>query len=156
MAVPVVLPSLLGIQLDQRVDAHDGHTRLHRALELLDLAHTRLQHAHLQLVAHAPLEQVQAVVLVVLLARERLFIFGVVRRVNALGQGVPGAELGDQVAGVEGGVDCEGFGDNEEGLGEGGYGELLAGALSRGLVMDNGVEGFTTYNAGCPFFEVDV
>ena len=40
-----------------------------------------------------------------------------------------GAELGDEVGGVFGGVDSEGAGDDEEGLGEFADGKLFAGAL---------------------------
>ena len=40
-----------------------------------------------------------------------------------------GAELGDEVGRVFGGVDGEGAGNDEEGLGEFADGELFAGAL---------------------------
>jgi len=46
-----------------------------------------------------------------------------------LGGGVVGAELGDKVGGVFGGVDGEGAGDDEEGLGEFANGELFTRAL---------------------------
>jgi len=43
--------------------------------------------------------------------------------------------LGDELDGVFGGVDGEGFGDDEEGGGEFAYGELFAGALEIGLAV---------------------
>ena len=48
---------------------------------------------------------------------------------GALGEGMAGAELGDELGGVDGGVDGEGFGDDEERLGEFADGELFARAL---------------------------
>lgn len=46
MSMTVVTTSalLLWIQLDQGIDTHDGDTRLHCRLQLLDLAHTGFQH----------------------------------------------------------------------------------------------------------------
>ena len=75
-----------------------------------------------------------------------------------------GAELGDEVGGVFGGVDGEGAGDDEEGLGEFADGELFAGALSRWEVRSDctwGVRGLRgrrgeTYNCHGEFFEVDM
>ena len=48
-----------------------------------------------------------------------------------------GAQVGDELSGVLGGVDSEGFRDGEEGLRERGDGELLTGALG-GLVCGGG------------------
>jgi hypothetical protein len=63
------------------------------------------------------------------------FFLGVgVAFLHALREGVADAQLGDELGGVLGGVDCEGFGDDEEGLGEFADGELLAGALETGQV----------------------
>jgi hypothetical protein len=72
---------------------------------------------------HFPVREVQAVVLVPFAAGE---LFCVVRgggvRGGALGEGVAGAQLGDELGGVFCGVRGEGFRDGEEGGGEGGYG----------------------------------
>lgn len=46
-----------------------------------------------------------------------------------------GAQARDEVGGVFGGVEGEGAGDDEQGLGEFADGELFAGALLGGLVL---------------------
>ena len=66
VAVSVVLAPLLGIKLDQGVDSHNRHASLDSALELLDLAHARLEHTRLDAVVHAALGEVEAVVAVAL------------------------------------------------------------------------------------------
>ena len=144
----IVLTPLLWIQLNQCVDPHDRHAGLHRALQLLDFAHARLKHAGLDAVVHAAFGQVEAVVAVALGLGDG-FGVGVGGRLRgwvgvgvgcgggggcgvgdgvrgALGEGVAGAQLGDEVGGVFGGVDGEGGGDCEEGRGEGCDGELLS------------------------------
>ena len=81
-----------------------------------------------------------------------------------------GAEFGNEVGGVFGGVYGEGAGDYEEGLGEFTDGELFAGALYnfnvtwfRGKIEENGRRRVfsielskTTYHSDSEFFEVDV
>ena len=66
MAVSVVLTPLLGVELDEGVDSHDGHAGLDGTLELLDLTHAGLEHAGLQAVVHTTLGQVETVVAVAL------------------------------------------------------------------------------------------
>ena len=58
--------ALLRIQLNQGINTHNGHTCLHRGLQLLDLAHARLKDTSLQAVVHLAVGQVQTVILVVL------------------------------------------------------------------------------------------
>lgn len=58
---------VLRVKLNHRVDSHNGNTGLNSTLELLDLAHRRLQYAHLQAVDDAAFAEIQSVVLVVLL-----------------------------------------------------------------------------------------
>ncbi len=51
VTVPVIFPTpLLRVQLDERIDAHDGDASLDGALQLAHLAHAGLQHAGLDLV----------------------------------------------------------------------------------------------------------
>jgi hypothetical protein len=133
MSMSIILPAapLLRIQLDKRINPHNSHTRLDRTLQLLHFTHTGLQHARLETIMYLAIDQVEAVVLVVFAASELFCGFGGggVRRGRALREGVAGAELGDELGAVFGGIYGEGFGDAEEGVGEGGYGELFAGAL---------------------------
>ena len=75
MAVSIIFASLLRIELDERVNPHDSHTGLHGTLQLLHLAHAWLQDTQLQAISHAALGQIQAVVLIVLLARQGLLVF---------------------------------------------------------------------------------
>lgn len=63
MPVPRITP-LLRIQLNQRVNAHDRHTSFNSTLQLLDLAHTRLEHTGLQTILHLAIRQIQTVILV--------------------------------------------------------------------------------------------
>jgi len=157
MPMPIILPapSLLRIQLNQRIDPHNRHTRFYRALQLPHLTHTRLQHARLHRIHHLPSRQIQPVVLVVPLFRDVFLMSAggggrggsVGRGVfnggdgvrggggfgGALGVCVVGAEFGDEVGGVEGGVVEKGGGDEEESGGEGADGELFAGALWVGI-----------------------
>ena len=62
--IHAVTTSLLRIELDERVDSHDRHTRLDGTLQLLYLAHARLQHTCFQTVVHPALGEVETVVLV--------------------------------------------------------------------------------------------
>jgi hypothetical protein len=54
MSMPIVVSaaSLLGVEPDQGINAHDSDTCLHGGLQLLDLAHAGLQHTCLQAVVH--------------------------------------------------------------------------------------------------------
>lgn len=135
--MPIILPTtpLLRIQLNQRINPHNGDTRLDRALQLLHLAHARLQDTGLETIMDFTVGQVEAVVLVPFAAGEAFCVVGGGGvGGGALGEGVAGAELGDEVGGVFCGVCGEGFGDREERGGEGGDGELFAGALGEGGV----------------------
>jgi hypothetical protein len=76
MTMTVITTLLLRIKLDHGIDSHDSHTSLDSTLQLLDLAHGRLQNTHLQAVDNTALGKIQTVVLVVLLLGERLFVFG--------------------------------------------------------------------------------
>lgn len=76
VTMTVITTLLLGVELDDGIDSHDSHTSLDSTLQLLDLAHGRLQDTHLQTVDDTALGQIQTVVLVVLLFGERLFVFG--------------------------------------------------------------------------------
>ena len=76
VTMTIITALLLRIKLDHCVDSHDGHTGLDSTLQLLDLAHCRLQNTHLQTVDNTALGKVQTVVLVVLLLGERFFVLG--------------------------------------------------------------------------------
>lgn len=76
VTVTIITTLVLRIELDHRVDSHDGHTSLDSTLQLLDLAHGRLQDTHLQAVDNTTLGEVQTVVLVVLLLGKRFLVFG--------------------------------------------------------------------------------
>jgi hypothetical protein len=76
VTVTIITTLVLRVELDHRVDSHDGHTGLDSTLQLLDLAHGRFQNTHLQAVDNATLAEVQTVVFVVLLLGKRLLIFG--------------------------------------------------------------------------------
>ena len=98
LPLPIILPTtpLFRIQLDKRIDPHDSHTSLDRALQLPHLTHTGFQHARLNTVDDFPTSEIQTVVLIVLLAGDVLFG----RRESipvgdALGESVSGAELGN-------------------------------------------------------------
>lgn len=68
VSMTIVLAStpLLRIKFDECVDSHDSNTRLHSTLELLDFAHSWLQHTRLERVVHFAALQVEAIVLVAL------------------------------------------------------------------------------------------
>jgi hypothetical protein len=135
MAIILAAP-LLGVQLDQRVNTHNGDTGLNRRLELLDLAHAGLEHTSLEAVMYLAVREVQTIVLVVLRLGELLSVLGRgVRGVDcSLREGVTGAEVGDELGGILGRVDCERLGNGEESLREGSDGQLLTGALNIMLV----------------------
>lgn len=96
MAVAVILLSL-GVQLDHRVDAHDGYASLDRTLKLLDLAHAGLQNTGLQGVVHSSLHQIQTVVAIRLLLGNGLFFLIGIAFLNPLGQGVANTELRNEL-----------------------------------------------------------
>lgn len=60
VTMPVVtgITSLLRIELDQRIDSHDRYASLDRTLQLLNLTHTRLQHACLDAVMYTSLLEI--------------------------------------------------------------------------------------------------
>ena len=63
MPMPIIsTTSLLGIQLDQRINPHNRNTRLNRTLQLPHLTHTRLQHTRFNLIYHFPSRQIESVV----------------------------------------------------------------------------------------------
>ena len=73
VTMPVVAATLLlRVELNQRVDTHNGNARLDGRLQLLDLAHAGLEDTGLQAVVHLAVCQVQTVVLVVLRLGELL------------------------------------------------------------------------------------
>ena len=75
VTMPVVAATLLlRVELNQRVDTHNGNARLDGRLQLLDLAHAGLEDTGLQAVVHLAVCQVQTVVLVVLRLGELLGI----------------------------------------------------------------------------------
>ena len=88
MPMPIISALTLAfrIKLDQRIDPHDGYAGLDRTLQLLHLAHARLQHARLHAVLNPAFAQIEAVVAVALRFRKR---FGVrvdgALRLRALG-----------------------------------------------------------------------
>lgn len=161
MTVSIVLGLLLRVQLDHRVDTHDGDARLDGTLQLLDLAHAGLEHAGLDGVVDAALHQVETVVLVRLLLGDGLLLLVGIALLDALRESVADTQLGDEFRGVLGGVDGEGLGDDEQGLGEFTDGELLSGALCS--VLDKSwpassevdVE-LATYHCAGEFLKVDV
>lgn len=73
VAVAIIL-LLLGVQLDDRVNTHDGNASLDSTLQLLNLAHTGLQNTGLQSVVNASLRQIQSVVAVRLLLGNSLLL----------------------------------------------------------------------------------
>lgn len=106
MTVTVVFTPLFRVQLDERVDSHNGDTGLDGALQLLDLAHAGLEGAGLDAVVDPALCQVEAVVFVVPLLCDLLLLLGGqglrgwgvgvggLGRGDALAEGVAGAQLG--------------------------------------------------------------
>lgn len=73
MAVAIIR-RLLRVQLDNRVNAHDGNAGLNSTLKLLDLAHTGLENTGLESVVNASLHQIQPVVAVCLLLGDGLLL----------------------------------------------------------------------------------
>ena len=69
-----VIRRLLGVKLDDRVNAHDGYASLHGTLQLLDLAHAGLQHTGLEGIVDPSLHQIQTVVAVGLLLSNGLLL----------------------------------------------------------------------------------
>ena len=112
-----VLLLLRGVELDDVVNAQNGRGGLGGKLEALDLAHGGLEHAGLDVVANDALVQVEAHVLQRGLALVRL------------ARGVVRAQLGNNLGRVNGAVDGERLGGDEERVGKLGDGELLARAL---------------------------
>ena len=66
MTIVVTTTSLFWIQLDQGINAHDGHTCLYCGLQLLHLAHAWFKDTCFQAVMHLAVRQVESIVLVVL------------------------------------------------------------------------------------------
>ena len=128
MSMSVIL-LLLRIQLNHGINPHNRNASLDRTLELLDLAHARLQDTSLDRVGNLALHQVEAVVLVRLLLSDGLFVLVGVAFLNSLREGVTDAELRDKLGGVLGCVDGEGLGDDEERLCEFTDCELFPGSL---------------------------
>jgi hypothetical protein len=125
MSVAIVITStpLFRIQLDQRIDTHDGDTSFHSTLQLFHLAHAGLQSASFQAIMYLAVRQVQTVVLVSfgtgkLLRVLRCTLVGG----SALRQRVSGPELCDELGAVFRGVYGESLGDTEQGCSEGGNG----------------------------------
>jgi hypothetical protein len=129
--MPIIASPLLRIKLNKRINTHNSDTSLDRALKLLHLTHARFQHTSLNLIDDLPTEEIEAVVLVVLLAGEGFLVGVSVAVLEALGECVSAAELGDELGAVFGCVDGEGLWDYEEGGGEFADCELFAGALRR-------------------------
>lgn len=119
----------LWVQLNNRINTHDRNASLDSTLELLDLAHARLEHTSLEAVVDPSLHQVETVVLVGLLLGDGLLFLIGVAFLYTLREGMADTELGDEFGGVLGCVDSQGLGNDEEGLSEFTDGELLAGAL---------------------------
>ena len=118
------------VQLDHRVDTHNGDTGLHGTLELFDLAHARLQDTSLKAVVNPALRQVETVVAVGLLFGDGfLFLVGV-SFLHPLRKSVTDTKLGNEIRGVLGGINGQSLGDNEERLGKFANGKLFPRTLS--------------------------
>lgn len=65
---------LFWVQLDHRVNTHDGNASLNSTLELLDLAHAGLQNTSLESIVNPSLHQIQTIVAVGLLLGKGLFL----------------------------------------------------------------------------------
>lgn len=87
---------LLRIQLNHGINPHNRNASLDRTLELLDLAHARLQDASLDRICHLALHQVEAVVLVRLLLGDGLLVFVSVAFLDTLRESMADAELRDE------------------------------------------------------------
>ena len=101
-----LLLSLLWLQLDHVVDPQDGDGGPCGKLQGLDVRDGGLKDAGLLVVPDHPLVEVEAAVLQLLMLL--LGLAGV----------VVGPQLGHQVRGVLGRVDCQGLGDHQQGLGK--------------------------------------
>lgn len=104
---------LLRIQLDEGIDSHNGNTRLHRRLQLLDLAHAGFQYTGLERVVYFAVSKIQAVVLVVLGLGK---VLGVLRRGvcwvhGTLRESVSRSQVGDKLSSVLGCIDGKRLGD---------------------------------------------
>lgn len=128
MAVSIILLRFW-VQLDHRVDTHNGDTGLHGTLELLDLTHARFQDTSLKAVVNPALHQVEAIVAVCLLFGDGLLFLVGVSFLYALRKSVADTELSNEIRGVLGGVNCQSLGDNEERLGKFANGKLFPRAL---------------------------
>ena len=130
--MPVIATALLlGVELDQRVNTHNGNACLDGGLQLLDLAHAGLEDTSLQAVVNLAVCEVETVILVVLRLGK---LFRVLRgRIcgvdGSLRERVSRSQVGDELGGVLGGIDSEGLGDGKESLGECRDGQLLTRAL---------------------------
>lgn len=62
--MPIILPPLLRIQLNQRIDPHDRNASLNRTLQLPHLTHGRFQDSQLDAIDAFPVLEIEAVVLV--------------------------------------------------------------------------------------------
>ena len=134
MTMSIIL-LLLRIQLNHGINSHNRNASLDSTLQLLDLAHARLQDAGLDAVDHLTLRQVEAVVLVRLLLGNGLFVIVGVPFLHPLRERVADAELGDEFGGILGRVDGEGLGDGEERLSEFADCELFSGSLIKVSVV---------------------
>lgn len=113
-----LLFSSLRLKLDEVVDSEDGDGRLGGELQRLYLRDRGFEDTGQHVVPEGAVGEIQAVVLEVLVL--------LVARVG-LARVVIGPQLGNQVRGVLGRVDCQGLGNDEQGLGEVGDGQLLSG-----------------------------
>lgn len=123
----ILLP--LRVQLDHGIDTHNGNASLDGTLQLLDLTHARLEDTGLEGVVNTTLGQVETIVAVGLLLGDSLLLLVGIAVLHTLRQSMSDTELGDKLGRVLSGVDGQGLGDSQEGLGEFTDGELLARAL---------------------------
>ena len=128
VAVSIILLRLW-VQLDHRVDTHDGNTGLHGTLKLLNLTHAGFQDTGLQAVVDAALHQVEAVVLVRLFLGDGLLFLVRIAFLHTLRKSMADSKLGNEFGGVLGGVDGQSLRDDEERLSKFTNGQLLPGAL---------------------------
>ena len=128
MTVAIILLPLR-VQLDHGINTHNGDASLDSTLELLDLTHAGLQNTGLEGVVDTALCQVETVVTVRLLLGDSLLLLVGIAVLHTLRQSMSDTELGDKLGRVLSGVDGQGLGDSQEGLGEFTDGELLARAL---------------------------
>ena len=122
MLVRLLLSSLWS-KLDEVVNSEDCDGCLGGELERFDLGDGGFEDAGLLVVPHHALVEVQAAVLQV-----SVLLLGL-RRV------VVGAELGHQVGSILGGIDRQGLGDDQQGLGEVSDGQLFSTGQGCGKVL---------------------